>query len=75
MMCANMRHLCLVHKPVKILGKVEEKADQSGKRITIRHATRIYLFENFERWRTLLNDTGLAKDKDLAKLLMDFYDT
>jgi hypothetical protein len=38
-----------------------------------RDATKIYLFEHFERWRMLLNELGLKIDKELAVVLLDNF--
>ena len=38
-----------------------------------RDATKIYLFEHFERWRTLLIELGLKTDKELAAALLDNF--
>ena len=40
-----------------------------------RDSSRINLLDSFERWHNLGDDLGLSKDKDLARFLMDFYES
>ena len=38
-----------------------------------RNATRIYLYEQFNRWRDLKEELSLKMDKELAAVLLDNY--
>ena len=49
----------------------EEKENRRKTLCARRDSSRI----NFERWRNLRDNLGLSKDKDLAKFLMDFYES
>ena len=39
-----------------------------------RGATRVYLFEAFNRWRDLKEKHGLDTDSDVARMLLDAFD-
>ena len=38
-----------------------------------RDATRIYLFEQYQKWRALKEELKLKMDKELAAVLLEFY--
>ena len=38
-----------------------------------RDASKVYLFDQFPRWRDLRNELTLKTDKELASVLLDFY--
>lgn len=51
-----------------------EKGIQRKQYYKERDATRIYLFEQFQRWRTMKDELKLKMDKELASVLLDFYE-
>ena len=53
----------------------EEKEKRRKTLCARRDSSRINLLDSFERWRNLRDNLGLSKDKDLAKFLMDFYES
>ena len=38
-----------------------------------RDATKVYLFEQYERWQNLMGGLSLKSDKDLVSTLLDYY--
>lgn len=40
-----------------------------------RDATRVYLFEQYQAWRSLKDDLKLKMDKELAAILLEIYVT
>ena len=53
----------------------EEKENRRKALNARRDSSRITLLDSFERWRNLRENLGMSKDKDLAKFLMDFYES
>lgn len=53
----------------------EEKEIRRKALCARRDSSRINLSDSFERWRNLRENLGMSKDKDLAKFLMDFYES
>lgn len=39
-----------------------------------RDATKVYLFENFARWREFMEEKKVNSDSQVAEILLDFYD-
>ena len=52
---------------------VEDKAAKKKRYYAERDATKIYLFEQHTRWRTLMGELKLKTDRELASVLLDCY--
>ncbi len=56
---------------------VPSSEDLKAKRkdyIAKRDSTKVGLYEQFQRWRSLKDDLHLKTDKELAKILLDNYE-
>lgn len=51
----------------------EDKKAKRKKYLAERDATKIYLYEQFERWRQLKEQVNAKTDKAVAALLLDNY--
>ena len=52
-----------------------EKTKKRKAYLARRDATKIYLFDTFERWRALKESKNLKSDKDIAEMLLESYQT
>ena len=52
---------------------VEDKATKKKRYYAERDATKVYLFDQHARWRTLREQMALKTDKELATILLDCY--
>ena len=52
-----------------------EKKKKRKAYLARRDATKIYLFDTFERWRALKESKNLKSDKDVAEMLLESYQT
>ena len=52
---------------------VEDKAAKRKRYYAERNGTKIYLYDQCTRWRTLKEEMTLKTDKELASVLLDFY--
>lgn len=50
-----------------------EKKKQRRAYLARRDATKVYLFDVFERWTALKQSKNLKSDKDVAEMLLEFY--
>ena len=50
-----------------------EKKKKRKAYLARRDATKIYLFDTFERWRVLKESKNLKSDKDVAEMLLESY--
>ena len=50
-----------------------EKKKKRKAYLARRDATKIYLFDTFERWRALKESKNLKSDKDVAEMLLESY--
>lgn len=53
----------------------DEKISRRKSSYLKRDSSRINLLDSFQRWRDLREKLNMSKDKDLAKFLMDFYES
>ena len=61
--------------PSSSCASASEKGTESRKEYyDKRGATRVYLFEAFNRWRDLKEKLGLGTDLEVARMLLDAFD-
>ena len=54
-------------------GRDEDKKSRRKKYLAERDATKIYLYDQFNRWRQLKGQVNVKTDKEVAALLLDNY--
>ena len=55
------------------LATEDDKAAKRKRYYSERDSSKVYLYDQYARWRTLRDEMKLKGDKELAALLLDFY--